>query len=108
MVWISLHCWRVSSDPLPLDVVDGNRPPLRSKGALKGRVLVIDDEPLILSLFGRVLRRAGYAVQELEDARCVSEALLRQRFDVVLTDLVMPGLDGIGVLKEIRAVHPDV
>jgi EAL domain-containing protein (putative c-di-GMP-specific phosphodiesterase class I) len=98
----------VSLDPLHLDVVDGGLSPTRSKAALKGRVLLIDDDPLILSLFGRVLRGAGYAVQELDDARSVADMLVRQRFDVVLTDLVMPGMDGIGVLKEIRAVYPDV
>jgi EAL domain-containing protein (putative c-di-GMP-specific phosphodiesterase class I) len=98
----------VSTDPLHLDFVDGGPSPARAKGILKGRVLLVDDDPLILSLFGRVLRGAGYAVQELDDARCVADMLTRQRFDVVLTDLIMPGMDGIGVLKAIRAVHPEV
>ena len=79
-----------------------------AKILLKGRVMIIDDEPSILSLFGRVLRSAGFAVQEVRDGRNVAAALTRHRFDVVVTDLMMPSMDGIEILKIVRSAHPDV
>lgn len=86
----------------------GPTPAEPSKIVLKGRVLLVDDEPLILSLFGRVLRSAGYAVQEVSDGRSVARILSQHRFDVVVSDLVMPMMDGIEILKIIRTEHPNV
>jgi EAL domain-containing protein (putative c-di-GMP-specific phosphodiesterase class I) len=79
-----------------------------SRSVLRGRVLLVDDEPLILALFGRVLRGAGFAVQEVSDARNVADILSRHRFDVVVSDLAMPEVDGIAILKVARATNPDL
>jgi DNA-binding NtrC family response regulator len=71
------------------------------------RVLVVDDEEVQRTLLEKALRRAGYQV---ELARSAEDALARfapRRFDVVLTDLRMPGRSGLDLLDEIRAADPD-
>ncbi len=67
-----------------------------------GRVLVVDDEADVRLLLSRVLRDAGYEVDAASDG---SEALTRMassRPDLVVLDLMMPGLDGWGVLAELK------
>jgi two-component system KDP operon response regulator KdpE len=67
-------------------------------------ILVVDDEPAILDLITAILERQGYVVL---DARDGEEALtiLRERIpDLVILDVMMPGMDGFEVLKEIRAI----
>jgi EAL domain-containing protein (putative c-di-GMP-specific phosphodiesterase class I)/CheY-like chemotaxis protein len=72
-----------------------------------GRVLVIDDEKEVCRFFHRALTRSGYDVVTETDA---TEALKRFRsapFDVVVSDVSMPNLDGITVLKEVREIDLD-
>lgn len=72
----------------------------------KGRILVVDDEPNICRLLSRYLSRIGY---EIETAGSVTEALgllKRDWFDLVLTDLRLPGASGLDLLVEVRARTP--
>ncbi len=76
------------------------------KGA-KGRILVVDDDPSLRETLGILLRRAGH---EVDAAANVKEALAAadgKGFDVILTDVRMPGGDGIGLLAEIARRSPD-
>ncbi len=71
-----------------------------------GMIHVIDDEPVIHDILSQLLTGEGY---ELEISASGEEALTKfssQDFDVVLLDLLMPGLDGIEVLKEIKRIAP--
>ncbi|MBL0276651.1 MAG: response regulator [Anaeromyxobacter sp.] len=71
-----------------------------------GRVLIVDDERFFRELYGEVLSAAGHQVRA---AASGEEALVRlgeERFDLLLTDLVMPGLDGISLAREARARDP--
>lgn len=71
-----------------------------------GRILVVDDEPNICRLLSRYLARIGY---EIETAGSVAEALgllRRDWFDLVLTDLRLPGASGLDLLVEVRARAP--
>src|SRR5687768_8858925 len=71
-----------------------------------GRILVVDDEPNICRLLNRYLTRLGY---EIETAGSVGEALgllRRDWFDLVLTDLRLPGASGLDLLVEVRARTP--
>jgi len=71
------------------------------------KILVIDDEAKMCQLVAEQLREAGHeVVTETSGARAV-EFLSTVRFDVVITDLVMKPVDGIGVLRAARAAHPD-
>lgn len=74
----------------------------------KGRVLLVDDERAILKSFGRILRGAGFAVEEVSDGRLVGGVLERGGFDLVMTDLNMPWMGGIEILQAVRKLDPDL
>ncbi len=70
------------------------------------RVLVIDDDPAFRTTVAFLLQRLGYTVHAAESGSA-GIALLRQRpVDVVLTDLLMPGLTGWDVGRLVKAMHP--
>jgi EAL domain-containing protein (putative c-di-GMP-specific phosphodiesterase class I)/ActR/RegA family two-component response regulator len=73
-----------------------------------GRVLVVDDELAVLRLHERVLRSAGYEVVAATDGLHAQAAVREQRFDVIVSDISMPGLDGLGLLRAVRARDLDV
>lgn len=66
------------------------------------RVLVVDDERMVRQLLSRVLREHGFETREASDGAAAVESLREHEFDVVVSDIAMPGLDGISLLKEIR------
>lgn len=72
------------------------------------RVLVVDDEPMIVSLLSTILREKGWDVTEARSGTDGIDQLDRARFDVILTDLVMPGDSGIDLLRAAKEIHPDV
>jgi len=74
--------------------------------ALRKKVLVVDDDPVIGRSFDRVLSESGYEVSTASDG---AEALARvggEDYDVVFTDIKMPGMDGIEVAERIRKSRP--
>ena len=72
----------------------------------KGRVLVVDDEPKIVSAVTRLLK--GYEVSGTSDSREAIGLLRGRRFDAVVSDLRMPDVDGLTLLKRIREVDADM
>jgi EAL domain-containing protein (putative c-di-GMP-specific phosphodiesterase class I) len=76
--------------------------------AERGRVLIVDDEPGILRAYQRTLKRAGYSTATAEQAETALELIRTQEFDLVLTDIAMPSMDGITLLREIRRANLDV
>ncbi len=66
------------------------------------RVLVVDDEESMRHMLSLLLRKEGYDVEAVEDGERALEALERERYDFVLCDIKMPGLDGLGFLKRLR------
>lgn len=72
------------------------------------RILLIDDEAIALANLTHVLEREGYAVTACKDGEAGLAALAKGDYDLVLTDLKMPGLDGMEVLRRMRVEHPDV
>ena len=71
-------------------------------------ILIIDDEPIALSNMSHVLEREGYLVTACENGESGLAAMQSTEFDIVLTDLRMPGIDGMDVLRYIRESTPDV
>jgi two-component system NtrC family sensor kinase len=69
-------------------------------------ILVVDDEPGIRALWRYELSSKGYDVSEAENGRAALEAMERASYDVVISDVRMPGLSGIDVLKAVRARAP--
>lgn len=75
---------------------------------IKGKILVIDDEDIVRTSCNRALTPEGYEVKMawngLDGLKMASE----ERFDVVLTDLKMPDMDGIEVLRKIKEEWPEI
>lgn len=67
------------------------------------RILVVDDDPILREVVSSTLTIAGLSVTEAEDGADAVTKLIGAHFDLVITDLSMPRLDGFGVLKHIRA-----
>jgi two-component system cell cycle sensor histidine kinase/response regulator CckA len=70
------------------------------------RVLVVDDEPVILDLVGRALSSRGYAVETALGADQALAMANSSTFDLVLSDVVMPGMCGPELVKEIVRCFP--
>lgn len=76
--------------------------------AMPLRVLVVDDEPLILRVFSRALSRAGMVAQTASTGAAALAALDQAEVDVVVTDISMPEMDGVELLAGVRKRDPDV
>ena len=74
----------------------------------KGRVLLVDDETALLEVWGEILSAAGWTVETASNGARALEILLRGSFDTIMTDIDMPGLDGLALLRAIRTRDLDV
>ena len=72
-----------------------------------GNILVVDDELLARQLFADVLREAGYVLHEAENGERALEIARREAIDVVLLDIMMPGMSGLEVLAKLGEIAPD-
>jgi two-component system response regulator HydG len=72
-----------------------------------GKLLVVDDQRNMRATTAIVLRAAGHAVEEAEDGASAVQRVQSESFDVVLTDLRMPNVDGMEVLRAIQQVAPE-
>lgn len=70
------------------------------------RVLVVDDDPVVGLSFDRILTPKGYAVMSVRSGAEALERLAREEYDVVYTDIRMPGMDGLEVARRIKASRP--
>lgn len=75
--------------------------------APRGRVLIIDDEKVILDLTGIILKNRGYQVFTALSALEGLETIEIERPELVLLDYMMPNMDGLTALKEIKRLYPD-
>jgi two-component system sensor histidine kinase/response regulator len=73
-----------------------------------GRVLVVDDEPDMRDLLRNELSREGYEVSLASDGATALERLRADEFDVVFSDVRMPGLGGVELLREAKQLWPDL
>jgi CheY-like chemotaxis protein len=80
------------------------------QGGIKkmGRVLVIDDEPQIRSMLRMMLERAGHEVEEAPDGIEGIRIYRNNPVDLIISDLIMPNKDGIGMIIELKKEFPDV
>lgn len=67
------------------------------------RILVVDDDPELRALLQRFLAEHGYQVRSVDGGKAMDGALQRQSADVVVLDLMMPGEDGLAILRRLRA-----
>ncbi|MGA9882171.1 MAG: sigma-54 dependent transcriptional regulator [Candidatus Acidiferrales bacterium] len=71
--------------------------------ALKAHILVIDDDPNTLASLARAFRLAGHEAAVCDNAARALDLAKEQRFDLILSDVVMPGKDGIALLEDLKA-----
>ena len=69
---------------------------------------MVDDEIALLEVWSEILGDAGWAVQTASDGKAALQILGRQSFDAILTDIDMPGLNGLQLLRAIRTRDLDV
>lgn len=76
-------------------------------GRRGGRVLVVDDDSVLLTVLARAFTAAGYATRTAENGRKALELIKTYEPDLVVTDIVMPEMEGIGAIMAIKQMaHP--
>jgi two-component system, NtrC family, response regulator PilR len=73
-----------------------------------GRVLVVDDERSVRELLSIVLRRDGHDVLLAEDGAAAVEVLKRERIDILITDIRMPVMNGVDLLRAAKGIAPEL
>jgi EAL domain-containing protein (putative c-di-GMP-specific phosphodiesterase class I) len=79
--------------------------------AVRGRIVLVDDDDNLLRAFGRTLERAGHDVTRIGDGRAACELIANlegNEVDVVVTDLSMPGAGGLEVMRAAHRLDPDL
>ncbi len=87
----------------PAMVPETVRTAVASTGPSKPHILVTDDDAQMRRLIRSILERDGYEITEAADGLDALDAIERHRFDLMVMDIDMPRLDGLGVLEELRA-----
>lgn len=72
------------------------------------RILIVDDESAIARLLVRILQRSGYSCSSASSAPEAQELMREQEYDVVLTDMDMPGGSGLELISRLKRDYPDV
>ena len=75
---------------------------------VRGRLLIVDDEPMQLRALCDTLELEGYATRGFGSPRDALAALQPGQYDLLLTDLMMPEMDGIALIAAVRGVDPDI
>lgn len=90
--------------------MDPNQPqntppqPAQSQGQ---KVLLVEDEDLIRELYARQLTKAGYLVKAVIDGKAALDTLKIEQFDLLLLDIMLPGINGLQVLREFKQANPN-
>ena len=74
----------------------------------KAKILVVDDDPSIRELLRELLFEEGYKVKMAQNGKEALQRIRKESFDLVLTDLSMPQMDGVQLLKELGKTAPDM
>lgn len=75
---------------------------------MTGKILVIDDEDIVRRSCSRTLSPLGYEVRLTQSSLDGLRMIDKEKFDLVLTDIKMPDMDGIEVLKQVRDKFPEM
>src|SRR5687768_12497730 len=75
---------------------------------MKSRILVVDDEESIREFLDIMLRKEGYEVTVAEDGAKAIDTLKKKTFDLVISDMQMPNVTGMELLKHVRENYPEL
>jgi CheY-like chemotaxis protein len=73
---------------------------------MAGKILVVEDDTITRSNVCWLLSEEGYEVDQAADGVQALEILRRRQFDLVLSDLVMPRMDGLKLLQQVQSIAP--
>lgn len=71
-------------------------------------ILVVDDDRVVATMLAQALAADGHEVEVAPDGLAALDRLARRRFDVIVTDVRMPRLDGPGLYRELERRHPEL
>jgi CheY-like chemotaxis protein len=72
------------------------------------RILIIDDEPSVRRALRRILEKSGHEIEEASDGAAGVVACAASEPDLIITDIIMPKMNGIDAVTAIRQAHPNV
>jgi len=75
---------------------------------MRKKILLVEDEKNLCLLYKEELKEAGYSVTAVLDAESALESIKKQSFDLIITDIRMPGKDGIELITRVMAMRKDV
>lgn len=97
--------------------LESSRPGLGAAGSMMGddgpgserpRILIVDDEQAVRDLLSKTLTMADYDVDAADDGPSALDKMRAVSYDLLITDLKMPGMDGLSVIREARRLAPDL
>lgn len=71
------------------------------------KILLVEDESLIRELYARQLTKAGFVVKSVADGEAGLEELKKEQFDMCLLDIMLPGMNGLEMLREFKSKNPN-
>jgi len=74
---------------------------------MKGNILIVDDEAIARNSLADILRLEGYRVTTAANGKIAVEKVEEESFDMILLDIIMPGMDGMEVLRQVARLAPD-
>lgn len=72
------------------------------------RILIVDDDDGVRAYLSNILEREGYEVAEASDGEMALEQFRMKPADLIITDIIMPGKEGIELILDFRSDHPDL
>jgi len=72
------------------------------------KIIVVDDEDIVLSLVRDALEDAGYQIELANNSRLALQKMEREHFDFILTDIRMPECDGLELARKVREINPSI
>ena len=103
-----IDAWLESQRPRNTRAAGAPAPRVSTPVGGRARILVVDDEPSIRDLLSKTLALAEYEVDLAPDGKTAIERLRIVPYDLLITDLRMPGIDGLTVIREGRRLRPDL